>query len=80
MSSLIGSGSGSEFTFSILQQIISDYLYHNLDTKNCDELSAEMMELLCSLIKFGFYHTMEHLQDITFPLIQVSVAQFLFHL
>ena len=59
---------GSPYKFSILQQIISDYIHHELDTTNCDELSAEMLELLLSLIKFGFYTSLIHLQDVIVPL------------
>jgi hypothetical protein len=59
---------GSPYKFGILQQIISDYIHHEMDTTNCDELSAEMMELLLSLIKFGFYTSLTQLQDIIVPL------------
>lgn len=65
--------SGSPYTFAVLQQIISDYLHNELDATRCDELSAEMIDLLYSLVEFGFYHTPIHLQDIIVPLIQVSI-------
>ena len=55
--------------FGLLQQFISDYLYNQLDTTKCDELSAEMIDLLLALMKFGFYNTAEQIQDIINPLI-----------
>jgi hypothetical protein len=65
--------SGSPYTFAILQQLISEYLQDNLNSKKCDELSSEMIELLFALMKFGFYHTSEQLKDIITPLIRVSL-------
>ena len=59
---------GSPYKFSILQQIISDYIHNELDATNCDELSAEMLDLLLSLIKFGYYNSLAHLQDVIVPL------------
>lgn len=50
--------------------MISDYLHNDFDTTKCDELSAEIMDLLHALLSFGFYFSSEHLQDITIPLIQ----------
>lgn len=59
---------GSPFKFGLLQQIISDYIHNELDTTNCDELSSEMIALLMSLMKFGFYNTPNQLIDIVIPL------------
>jgi hypothetical protein len=64
---------GSQFSFSILQQMISDYLQNDFDSNKCDELSAEIMDLLYALLSFGFYCSFEHIYDITLPLIQVSL-------
>ena len=63
------SGGRSPYTFGLLQQIISDYLHHNLDITHCDDLSAEMMALLLELVRFGYYNTTEQLQDIIDPLV-----------
>lgn len=62
---------GSQYRFAILQQMISDYLQNDFDCNKCDDLSAEIMDLLYALISFGFYYSFDHLYDITVPLIQV---------
>ena len=54
----------------MLQQIISEYLHNELDTTACDEFSAEMIDLLLALVKFGFYNTPIQLCDIVAPLIR----------
>lgn len=64
------SNSVTPFTFCVLQQIISEYLYNELDATKCDDLTCEMIALLLSLIKFGFYKTREQLVDIMTPLIR----------
>jgi hypothetical protein len=56
--------------FALIQQIISDYIRHEMDTTKCDELSSEMMKLMESLMIFGFYSTPGQLHDILGPLIQ----------
>lgn len=62
---------GSPHAFALLQKIISSYLHEQLSYNTCDELSTEMLALLFSLVKFGFYYTVEHLQDIVQPLVQI---------
>ena len=59
-------------SFALVQQLISDYIRSDLNTTRCDELSSEMIDLLESLILFGFYRTPLQLQDILIPLIQVT--------
>lgn len=61
---------GSPYAFAVLQQIISEYLHNELDTTSCDEFSAEMIDLLLALVKFGFYNTPIQLCDIVAPLIR----------
>jgi hypothetical protein len=63
---------GSPYAFAVLQQLIAEYLRDNLNSKKCDELSSEMIELLFALMKFGFYHSSEQLKDIIVPLVRVS--------
>jgi hypothetical protein len=57
--------------------MISDYLQTDFDSNRCDELSAEIMDLLHSLLSFGFYFSFDHLYDITLPLIQVTSVSIL---
>jgi hypothetical protein len=59
---------GSKYLFCLLQENISDFLHNELDTRHCDELSSEMLALLLSLMKFGFYHRIPQLKDVIFPL------------
>jgi hypothetical protein len=54
--------------------MISDYLQNDFDSNKCDELSAEIMDLLYALLSFGFYCSFEHIYDITVPLIQVPYS------
>lgn len=60
---------GSPFHFAMLQKVISVYIQNSLDATKCDDLSAEMMDLLQSIIKFGYYHKPAHLRDILQPLV-----------
>ena len=60
---------GNPHCFGLLQLIISDYFHDVFDASNCNELSAEMVDLLLDLIRFGFYSTPEQLQDIINPLV-----------
>lgn len=64
---------GSPYVFGLLQLLISEYLHHQLDITKCDELSAEMLDLLLSLMKFGFYNTAEQIQDVVDPLVEARV-------
>jgi hypothetical protein len=59
---------GSKYLFCLLQENISDFLHNELETRNCDELSSEMLALLLSLMKFGFYHRIPQLKDVISPL------------
>ena len=59
----------SPYTFGLLQLIVADYFHNGFDATKCDELSAEMVDLLLDLIRFGFYSTPEQLQDIINPLV-----------
>jgi hypothetical protein len=63
--------SGSPHVFSVLQMILSHYLHNEFDTTNCDELTSEVLELLRSLVSFGFYSSHDKLNDILIPLLQV---------
>ena len=63
------SHSGSPYVFVILQQFISEYLHNKFDATKCDELSAEVMDMLEALIKFGFYSTPVQLKDVIEPLV-----------
>lgn len=58
------------FKFAVMQHIISDFVRTELDISSCDELSNEMMNLLASLMTFGFYSTTEQLADVINPLLQ----------
>ncbi len=58
------------YKFSIVQHTISDFMKSDLRIINCDDLSTEMMSLLGSLLKFGFYNSVGQLQDIISPLMQ----------
>jgi uncharacterized membrane protein YgcG len=58
--------------FSLLQQVISEYIRYPLNEAAWDELSAEMMSLLGSLIGFGFYDPNCKLQDVLFPVIEAA--------
>jgi hypothetical protein len=59
---------GSPHTFCLLQEIISDFIHNELDTRKCDELSSEMIYLLLALMKFGFYSNIRQLKDVINPL------------
>lgn len=59
---------GLKYQFCLLQEIISDYLHHDLETQRCDGLSSEMLALLLAMMKFGFYHTIPQLKDVILPL------------
>lgn len=61
--------SGSPYAFALLQQLISQYIHNDLNSRKCDALSAEMMDMLHALMMFGFYYTPQHLQDTVVPLI-----------
>lgn len=56
------------FKFGMVQQIISEYMNGELNLDQCDELAVEMMDLLLSLVSFGFYSTQTLLEDIVTPL------------
>ena len=62
--------SGSPYAFALLQELISIYVHTGLNSKKCDVLSGEMMDLLHALMMFGFYYTPQHLQDTIVPLIK----------
>ena len=57
------------YKFAVLQHIISDFVRSGLDISECDELSNEMMNLLASLMSFGFYSSSEQLADVITPLL-----------
>lgn len=57
------------YKFAVLQHIISDFIRTGLDISDCDELSNEMMNLLASLMTFGFYSSSEQLADVITPLL-----------
>ena len=59
------------YKFALLQKILSDYVHNELDLFECDELSAESIELLQSLVKFGFYENVPQILDIWKPLLKV---------
>ena len=61
----------ASFKFSLIQQILSDYLNRRIDPLNFDELSMEATSLLHSLMNFGFYSNTKQLQDILVPLIRI---------
>jgi hypothetical protein len=61
---------GSPYAFCLLQQTISDY-FHQIHGDVFDELSRELSELTLMLMKFGFYSHLDHLSDITEPLISI---------
>ena len=56
------------YKFSLLQQIISEYLEIGLSAAAFDELSAEMLGLLETLFHFGFYTTPQQIQNVLKPL------------
>jgi hypothetical protein len=60
-----------EIQFLLLQEIISEYLHCELDIHRCDELSSEMLDLLFSLMRFGFFSREGQLLDIVVPLSQL---------
>jgi hypothetical protein len=60
---------GSQYSFALLQQVISEYIRTTLAGAKCDEFSAELMDLLQTLINFGFYSTPEQIRDILSPLV-----------
>lgn len=62
----------SHYSFRIVQQIISDYLWHKLAESKRDEYSYEILELLQALMRFGFYSSdKEQLQDIIIPIVKI---------
>lgn len=63
-----GEHEGLRYQFSLLQELISDYIHNELETQRCDGLSSEMLALLLTMMKFGFYHKIEQLKDVIFPL------------
>jgi hypothetical protein len=58
------------FKFAVIQHIISDYIRSELNVAHCDELSCEMMNLLASLMTFGFYSCIHQMADVINPLLQ----------
>jgi hypothetical protein len=54
--------------FAMAQQILCEYFNGGLNLDQCDELSVEMVNLLLSLVSFGFYTTQMLLEDIVTPL------------
>jgi hypothetical protein len=60
--------SAREVQFLLLQELISEYLHTDLDIHRCDELSSEMLDLLLSLMRFGFFSQETQLLDIVVPL------------
>jgi hypothetical protein len=71
---LFYSSIGKLYVFAILQHILSDYLHGELRNGPYNELSAEIMDLLFALIKFGFYHTKDHLVDVIRPIVEVTFS------
>eukprot|EP01039_Chlorochromonas_danica_P008105 gene8101-8940_t len=59
------------YKFALIQQIIADYVNEELDPHNCDELSAEMMDLLFALVSFGFYVTSPQILEVLRPLVRI---------
>lgn len=59
---------GPKNHFCLLQEIISEYIHSELETRRCDELSSEMLALLLTLIRFGFYQSVLQLKDVIIPL------------
>eukprot|EP01031_Cornospumella_fuschlensis_P034622 gene34622-41926_t len=60
-----------QYKFALIQQIISDYINQELDPENCDELSAEMLDLLYALVDFGFYTTGPQIVGVLKPLVRI---------
>jgi hypothetical protein len=58
--------------FSLVQQVISEYIRTTLNDSAWDELSAEMMNLLAALIGFGFYDPVAKLRDVLIPVITAA--------
>ena len=61
-------GNNYPFKFSLLQQLISEYLQKGLDTTALDALSTEMTALLEMLFHFGFYINPPQIQVVLLPL------------
>lgn len=59
-----------QFKFALIQKLISEYLSDSLDLHACDELSIEMLQLLKSLVEFGFYCTVPQILDVLEPLMR----------
>ena len=58
-------------SFSIVQHIISEYLWTKLNEGKRDEYSFELLELLHSLMMFGFYSSdKKQLQDVMIPIVR----------
>ncbi len=60
-----------QYKFALIQKLLSDYVHNHLDLAYCDELSAESIELLQALVKFGFYEKVPQILDILQPLLKV---------
>jgi hypothetical protein len=60
-----------QYKFALIQKLLSDYVHDDLDLSCCDELSAESIELLQALVKFGFYEKVPQILDILQPLLKV---------
>ena len=68
---LQGQAEESSLKFLLLQQLISEYLATHFDSRRYDELSAEMMSLLRTLVQFGFYDGTESILDLLSTLITI---------
>eukprot|EP01036_Dinobryon_divergens_P025774 gene25774-34355_t len=61
-------GNNYPYKFSLLQQLISEYLQKVLNTTALDALSTEMTALLEMLFHFGFYINPSQIQVVLLPL------------
>ena len=61
-------GNNYPFKFSLLQQLMSEYLQKGLNTASLDVLSTEMTGLLEMLFHFGFYINPSQIQVVLLPL------------
>lgn len=60
-----------QYKFALLQTIISQFIADKLDLNYSDELSAEMLNLLQSLVSFSFYRTVPQILDVLKPLVRI---------
>lgn len=59
------------YAFVLIQKLLSEYIRDELDLSHCDELSAEAIELLQALVKFGFYTEVPQILDIWKPMMKI---------